>query len=62
MARKAEHIELSMGNVAVIGSVAALTGLGGLAAMHWASQRNIPFVSKAARGTADFLTSTTNKG
>lgn len=55
------HIELNVGNVVVIGTVSAVFIIAGLGVMHYASQRDIPFVSRAARGTADFITATTTK-
>lgn len=58
---KGEHVELNVGNVVLIGTVSAVSIIAGLGVMHYASQRNIPFVSRAARGTTDFINATTNK-
>ncbi len=56
-----DHIQLNAGNVILIVTVSMLGGAAALGGLNWASKRNIPMVSRAARGTTDFLQATTNK-
>jgi hypothetical protein len=54
------RIELTPGNVLVIGLVSASFMIAGLALINAASKRDIPVISPTARGTVDFLDRTTN--
>jgi hypothetical protein len=49
------RIRLTLPNVVIIGSVAALTTVAGLAGIHWLSNHDIPVLSPTARGAVDFV-------
>lgn len=51
------RIRLTLPNVVLIGSLALLTVVGSAAAVHALSNKDVPVLSPAARGAADFVKS-----
>lgn len=51
-----DHIRPNVGNVIFIMAVAGVTVVGGAAAIHYFSRKDVPVFSPIARGANDFIT------
>lgn len=55
------HIQLNVGNVVFITAVSLIGIVTVATVVHYASNKQIPVLSRTARGATDFVTSATGK-